>query len=255
MLFRGLNSFWTAWNFMEGVHFNKIKTEAKKEPEYGWENRVWKTRNFEEGQFKYEVFKREGFSVEDILKKKGVSVEIAGPTNNGFWFHGFSDKSTEITSFNLAEVKKILTSNLYPGAPLFSDEGLVGYSGKADFIADARKMPIKKEGADLVYCSCLGSIAENGLKKIIQAKPKDMPAVEKERLVSESLSGEIGDNYKLREQAIDESWNILKPGGILVWQGGVFHDVDFAIKRGFVLLQREQKYIKTPDGSNDEEPT
>ena len=116
-------------------------------------------------------------------------------------------------------------------------------------------MPIKKEGADLVYCSCLGSIAENGLKKIIQAKPKDMPAVEKERLVSESLSGEIGDNYKLREQAIDESWNILKPGGILVWQGGVFHDVDFAIKRGFVLLQREQKYIKTPDGSNDEEPT
>lgn len=236
---------------------NRVEIEKASEEIDDWEERAWKRRNFDDGQFKYEVFKREGFSIKDIIKKKGVAVEVAGPTDNGFWFHDFSDKSKEITSFNLAEGKKFLTSNLYPGVPEFSREGFKGYYGKVDFIADAREMPVKKGGADLVYCSCLGSIAKSGVKIIVGARPEDVPVVEKEGLASEfsfdmAIENIVAENHKLREQVIEESWNILKPGGILVWQGGWVHDVGFAIGRGFVLLQREQESDKRSD---EVEPT
>lgn len=226
---------------------NKIEAAVKKEQEASWENRVWEGINFDEGQFNYEVFKREGFSIKDIIKKKGVAVEVAGPTEKGFWFHDFSKKGSEITSFNLAERKKILTSNLYPGTPIFS-EGSFDYWGKTDFIADARAMPVKEGGVDLVYCSSIASIQKSGLRKIIGARPEDVPLVEKNRLVSKFSSNEAADKHKLREQVIDESWNILRPGGILIWRSGNVHDVGFAIRRGFVLLQREQGNVKAVHG-------
>ena len=159
-----------------------------------------------------EEHKKEGFDVRKKLKElKGPLIEIAGPTLGGY----------KIVDFNLVK-DRIHVSNIYPGAPVFDGEtgDFVGYYGKVNFQADAKRLPFGDERLGAIFISCLGKINKEGL-------PSDIKFEE----TSESKE-------ELRKKVFEESWRILEFGGILVFQGVTEQDLDKAEEIGFQLAQK-----------------
>jgi hypothetical protein len=81
-----------------------------------------------------ENWKDPDFDIEDKLKSvKGPLIEVAGPSEDGY---------SMIDTDSLE--KKIYTSNLYKGCPIFEDGKVVNYFGKVDFLADVKKTAVSR---------------------------------------------------------------------------------------------------------------
>jgi len=133
----------------------------------------------------------------ELAKRKGVAIEIGGPT----YFGGYSRISQTIEDF-INNRKKIYVSNIESGLPIYDDmntdnEEPLGHLGKVDFIADATKLPFAQESLGAVFASCL-------------------PA-------------------EIREESIKEAARTLEKGGLMIIMSGDISDMDNAKEHGFTV--------------------
>lgn len=205
-------------------------------------------------------WKEEGFDLQESLNNtKGPLVEIGGPTSDGY---------------NLIDInklkKKVLTSNLFPGAPKFSNPDdtefdTLNFYGKVDFMADAHNLPLQDNLTGAVFVSCLGG--EHFKDLAVELKDKKfkpsshinsaIPSEEERQrgIIIKSMSSnfyEPGRYAKmakqkriLREGSMREALRVLEPNGLLVWQGGEVEDLEFATQNGFepVILNKRNNNI------------
>jgi SAM-dependent methyltransferase len=105
----------------------------------------------------------------------------------------------------------VLISNISPGLPEYDPHTgeLIQIKGSVDFQADATQMPLADESCKAILVSCL--------------------------------------DKSFRQKTFQEAFRILKPGGLLVWQGGMSQDFSLAIEQGFEMKQFTHKYGDTKD--------
>ena len=209
-----------------------------------WRSKNWELRTILEQDtgFQLEISRREGFSATaEIHRRKGPAIEVAGPTDPGFFFHEFSSKEDRVNKVDLFKEKPAFVSNIYPGKPEFDPVSgkFMHFRGQVDFIADARKLPIKDENVELLYCSCLGVIAAEGVQSIsASGAGHAVPKQKAERI--KDCQELLKEAMILRQQTITEAWRVLMPGGLLIWYGGKVEDLNFALRQGFIILQNEK---------------
>lgn len=210
-----------------------------------WFDRKWVTARFKEGEINWEVRAREGFhAAEEIKRMEGPTIEVAGPTDEGFFFHDIRENIVRPRKIDLFKERKAFVSNLYPGSPRFEQGQFNHFFGTADFIADARELPMKEGKAGVLFCSCLGPMGVRGREEMRRLGfEKAVSRMESEKRTPQNG---IKESVRLREEVIQEAKRVLKEGGLLVWQGGIPNDFAFALNNGFVLLQTEQR--KTVSG-------
>ncbi|MDO8561126.1 MAG: hypothetical protein Q7R91_02840 [bacterium] len=216
-----------------------------------WFDRKWVTARFKEGKIDWEVRAREGFHpVEEIKRVEGPTIEVAGPTDEGFFFHDIRKNITRPGKLDLFKEREVFVSNLYPGRSEFAMGKFNRFVGMADFIADARELPIKEGRVAALFCSCLGQMGQKGREEMRRLGfEKTALRLESEKKAASGrnrLENSIKGSTRLREEVIQEVQRVLKEGGLLVWQGGMLDDLKFALNNGFILLQIEQR--KTVSG-------
>ncbi len=148
-----------------------------------WLDHKWVTARFKEGEIDWEVRAREGFhAAEEIKRVEGPTIEVAGPTDEGFFFHDIEKRSGRPHNGDLFKERKVFVSNLYPGNPQFTQGQFSHFFGTADFIADARRLPLKNAEVGALFCSCFGEVAPAGVAEIERSGFKKLvPRMERER--------------------------------------------------------------------------
>lgn len=150
---------------------------------------------------------------EAMARVSGPYIEVAGPSDPEY-------QTIDVKNLK----KKLISSNLFPGAPRFYGNDFF-YYGKVDFQADAQQMPIREGGVGAVFCSCLGEVGEEMRRTM---------GIDKNKYPTET--GE------LRANAIHEAWRMIEPGGFLIWEGGTKKDLGLAESMGFQIVKlREEK--------------
>jgi len=114
-----------------------------------WKERPWVSRFTDEKNRHFEIRKREGFNaVEELKKRRGAVIEVAGPTEQGFFFYDMKDNDGNMRKVDLFKEtrRRPGVSNLYPGVPNFMQGKFSHFFGKVDFIADATNLPVREGG-------------------------------------------------------------------------------------------------------------
>lgn len=218
-----------------GEFFRKQK-ESIEEP--------WETKTGVGSQGITEISRRPGFYALDALRmQEGPFIEVGGFTQGGFlffdWKEGGEPKETDLYS-----VKKVHTSNLYPGVPFFPNEGSPFFDGSVDFVADGRSLPFTEESVGSIFISYLGQVSKKGVYELIEAGLEDkVPKVERERSPAKTEAELLSNIAKLRQAVIKEAERVLRYGGYLVWQGGKEEDIAFALQNGFSIKQIERRIL------------
>lgn len=150
-------------------------------------------------------WQKEGFDLLVELKNRsGPFIEVGGPTLSGY----------DIIS------KKQLAQT---GKPMFAsnnEDGLYHYVGphrksiliaKADFVADARELPLQNSSVGAVFASCLP--------------------------------------HTIRKETIHEAARVLEQDGLLIWQGAFIDDLEWAKNAGLTLVGYEWELPKSVTAS------
>ena len=190
---------------------SKNSPQMSSQPEEGAQY-IEKTMRLKKEAIMLRLRKQKGFDlVRELLKRNGPFVEIAGPTPSGYPIYLFEDgdkKPAKVDLFSLvrARGKNIYTSNLYKGLPVMDTvrRRFKGFEGSVDFVGDATNLPVKDNSLEIVFCSCLGSLAPSMVKSIIKTeKPEDIPVSEKKRIANEKLfEYDYRANIELRNKHI-----------------------------------------------------
>ena len=226
---------------MEKFHLETLESQKNSPREIGeWSDRGWTTKRFLENGQNWEVRAREGFHPgEEVKRIEGPTIEVAGPTDEGFFFHDIQKDIARPHKNDLFKERKVSVSNLYPDRPEFTEGKFSRFVGMADFIADARDLPVREGEIAALFCSCLGPMGRMGREEMRRLGfEKTVSRLERE---AASKKNTIEDSVRLREEVIQETQRVLKDGGLFIWQGGTFHDLKFALNNGFALLQVEQR--------------
>ena len=149
-----------------------------------------------------EISRKEGVNIiKELESQKSPFIEIAGPTDDGFWFFDF-DEAKEPEMINLATIKGVKVSN-------------VRFEKNTDFLADAKELPIKDNSLGAVFCAHLGTAYEN-------------------------LRGKTIFDLKIRKKALLEASRVLQSEGYALWQGLQSDEIEFARKNGLMPIQLER---------------
>ena len=214
-----------------------------------WLDRKWVTARFREDKVDWEMRARAGFHpVEELRKAKGPTVEVAGPTDEGFFFHDIKEDMAQPHKTDLFKERKVFVSNLFSGRPEFAKDKFSHFTGTADFIADAQKLPAREGRVGVLFCSCIGPIGTTGMEKMRKLGfEKTVSRIELEREAAIKSDIVVEESAHLREEVFQEARRVLRAGGLFIWQGGLPDDLKFALNSGFILLQIERR--KTASGT------
>lgn len=243
---------------MVGTRFTMGTSQESWSPEQekptiikSWKERNWISKMVSEEGLLIDVRMREGFDVaSELEKRRGSTIEIAGPTDTGYPFHLIKEK--DIERVDLFEKRKVFVSNLYPGAPEFDSntEQFQHFEGIVDFIADAKKLPLKENAVGAIFCSCLGGMGLGSIGDMLEARAGDkVLKSEKSRFFRGEESSKTL-NIALRRKTLEEAWRVLAPNGLLIWKGGFREDVASAVQAGFTILQNEVKVSGSNTGES-----
>lgn len=234
---------------------SKNSPQALSQSEEG-EQYIEKTIRLQREAITLRLRKQKSFDlVPELQKRNGPFVEIAGPTPSGYPIYlleGEDKKPEEIDLFNLARARgKTYISNLYKGLPVMDTVArrFKGFQGSVDFAGDATNLPVKDNSLEIVFCSCLGSLAPSMVESIIRTeKPEDIPVSEKRRATNEKLFGyDYSANIELRKKAIQSAARVLKRDGLLIWFGGFEEDIESAKNAGFEVAYYQEKIYDSGD--------
>ncbi|MDO8523014.1 MAG: hypothetical protein Q7S12_01865 [bacterium] len=216
-------------------NFRETEKEKIKYAEMPWEDFLWDSGN--KNNVSLEIKRRKGFDVMDELHdQEKLVIEVAGLTDKGFNYFTTDENTGGMREVDLYAETKVLSSNLYPGAPNFDNTSQFTHFGALqDFIADSRKLPIKSDKIDALFCSSLGEIFDDSVKSI-DNKSGRVPKIEIKR-----IKEGFYDTLKLKQDTMKEAYRVLKDQGLLVWQGVHKEDIDTAERIGFTMVQSERR--------------
>ncbi|MDD3647442.1 MAG: hypothetical protein PHS44_02995 [Candidatus Dojkabacteria bacterium] len=90
---------------------------------------------------------KKGFRLqEEVKKRKGPFIEVAGPTETGFSLYD-----------QLVQNRPFFVSNITaPGVAWYEEGKVAHFFGRVNFQADATRLPLKDESVGIVFGVCLG---------------------------------------------------------------------------------------------------